>query len=77
LANDLGKTNHCYETGAGQHGVVATVCALMECMCTWVKSTSSVKQNVARMKMLGIAEVRPAMSGSKTLKDATNEAIRD
>ena len=68
------------ETGAGQHGVAtATVCALMGIQCVVYMGEIDIARqapNVARMKMLG-AEVRPATSGSKTLKDATNEAIRD
>jgi tryptophan synthase beta chain len=80
LAKRLGKTRIIAETGAGQHGVAtATVCALMgfECI-VYMGEIDMARQapNVARMKMLG-AEVRPATSGSKTLKDATNEAIRD
>ncbi|NJL76487.1 MAG: tryptophan synthase subunit beta, partial [Saprospiraceae bacterium] len=67
-------------TGAGQHGVAtATVCALMGIECiVYMGEVDIARQapNVSRMKMLG-AEVRPATSGSKTLKDATNEAIRD
>ena len=80
LAKKLGKTRIIAETGAGQHGVAtATVCALMGLKCViYMGEVDIVRQspNVARMKMLG-AEVRPAKSGSKTLKDATNEAIRD
>lgn len=76
----LGKTRIIAETGAGQHGVAtATVCALMGLECIVYMGEIDIKRqapNVARMKMLG-AEVRPAISGSKTLKDATNEAIRD
>jgi tryptophan synthase beta chain len=76
----LGKKRIIAETGAGQHGVAtATVCALMGLECIVYMGEVDIKRqapNVARMKMLG-AEVRPAMSGSKTLKDATNEAIRD
>lgn len=79
LAKKLGKTRIIAETGAGQHGVAtATVCALMNMECIiFMGETDMQRQapNVARMKMLG-AEVRPATSGSKTLKDATNEAIR-
>ena len=80
LAERLGKKRIIAETGAGQHGVAtATVCALkgLECI-VYMGETDIARQapNVARMKMLG-AEVRPATSGSKTLKDATNEAIRD
>ena len=80
LARELGKTRIIAETGAGQHGVAtATVCALMDMPCVvYMGEVDIARQapNVARMKMLG-AEVRPATSGSKTLKDATNEAIRD
>jgi len=80
LAQRLGKTRIIAETGAGQHGVAtATVCALkgMECIVYMgEKDIERQAPNVARMKMLG-AKVIPAKSGSKTLKDATNEAIRD
>lgn len=80
VAKRLGKTRIIAETGAGQHGVAtATVCALMGIECIVYMGELDIKRqapNVARMKMLG-AEVRPAKSGSKTLKDATNEAIRD
>ncbi len=80
LARKLGKTRIIAETGAGQHGVAtATVCALkgMECIVYMgEKDIERQAPNVARMKMLG-AKVIPALSGSKTLKDATNEAIRD
>ena len=80
LAKKLGKNRIIAETGAGQHGVAtATVCALMGLKCIVFMGEVDIKRqapNVARMKMLG-AEVRPATSGSKTLKDATNEAIRD
>ena len=80
LARRLGKTRIIAETGAGQHGVAtATVCALkgMECIVYMgEKDIDRQAPNVARMKMLG-ATVIPATSGSKTLKDATNEAIRD
>ena len=80
LAKRLGKNRIIAETGAGQHGVAtATVCALMGIECVVYMGALDIKRqapNVARMKMLG-AEVRPAQSGSKTLKDATNEAIRD
>ncbi|MBN8853921.1 MAG: tryptophan synthase subunit beta [Sphingobacteriales bacterium 50-39] len=80
LAQRLGKKRIIAETGAGQHGVAtATVCALkgMECI-VYMGSKDIERQapNVARMKMLG-AKVVPATSGSQTLKDATNEAIRD
>jgi tryptophan synthase beta chain len=80
LAIRLGKKRIIAETGAGQHGVAtATVCALkgMECIVYMgEKDIERQAPNVARMKMLG-ATVIPATSGSKTLKDATNEAIRD
>src|SRR5688500_11409335 len=80
LAQRLGKKRIIAETGAGQHGVAtATVCALkgIECIVYMVeKDIERQAPNVARMKMLG-ATVVPATSGSKTLKDATNEAIRD
>ncbi len=80
MAKRLSKTRIIAETGAGQHGVAtATVCALMGMECiVYMGEIDIARQapNVARMKMLG-AEVRPALSGSRTLKDATNEAIRD
>ena len=80
MAERLGKKRIIAETGAGQHGVAtATVCALKGIECIVYMGEVDIKRqapNVARMKMLG-AEVRPATSGSKTLKDATNEAIRD
>ena len=80
LARRLGKKRIIAETGAGQHGVAtATVCALkgMECIVYMgEKDIERQAPNVARMKLLG-ATVIPALSGSKTLKDATNEAIRD
>jgi len=80
LAERLGKKRIIAETGAGQHGVAtATVCALkgLECIVYMgEKDIARQAPNVARMKMLG-ATVIPAVSGSKTLKDATNEAIRD
>jgi len=80
LAQRLGKKRIIAETGAGQHGVAtATVCALkgIECV-VYMGEVDIARQapNVARMKMLG-ATVVPATSGSKTLKDATNEAMRD
>jgi tryptophan synthase beta chain len=79
LAKRLNKYKIVAETGAGQHGVAtATVCALMGLECIIYMGEIDIKRqapNVARMKMLG-AEVRPAKSGSKTLKDATNEAMR-
>ncbi|MBT8324598.1 MAG: tryptophan synthase subunit beta [Bacteroidia bacterium] len=80
LAKRLGKTRIIAETGAGQHGVAtATVCALMGIECVvYMGEVDIARQapNVARMKMLD-AKVVPATSGSKTLKDATNEAMRD
>ncbi len=80
MAKKLKKNRIIAETGAGQHGVAtATVCALMGIECVvYMGEVDIARQapNVARMKMLG-AEVRPALSGSRTLKDATNEAIRD
>ncbi|HEX5152744.1 MAG TPA: tryptophan synthase subunit beta [Parafilimonas sp.] len=80
LAIRLGKKRIIAETGAGQHGVAtATVCALkgLECIVYMGEVDMERQQpNVARMRMLG-ATVLPARSGSKTLKDATNEAIRD
>ncbi|MBH8569631.1 tryptophan synthase subunit beta [Microvirga sp. STS02] len=80
LAKRLGKTRIIAETGAGQHGVAtATVCALMGLPCVVYMGAIDMERqapNVARMRLLG-AEVRRATSGSQTLKDATNEAIRD
>lgn len=80
LAKRMGKRRIIAETGAGQHGVAtATVCALMGVECIVYMGAVDIERqapNVARMKMLG-ATVIPATSGSKTLKDATNEAIRD
>nr|WP_285897037.1 tryptophan synthase subunit beta [Antarcticibacterium sp. W02-3] len=80
MAKRLGKNRIIAETGAGQHGVAtATVCALMGLECIVYMGEVDIKRqapNVARMKMLG-AKVVPALSGSRTLKDATNEAIRD
>lgn len=80
LAQRLGKKRIIAETGAGQHGVAtATVCALKGVQCIVYMGEKDIERqapNVARMKMLG-ATVIPATSGSKTLKDATNEAIRD
>lgn len=79
LAKHMGKTDIIAETGAGQHGVAtATVCALMGLNCIVYMGEKDIERqapNVQRMKMLG-ATVVPATSGSKTLKDATNEAIR-
>lgn len=80
IAKKMGKKRIIAETGAGQHGVAtATVCALMGLECVVYMGEIDIERqapNVARMQMLG-AEVRPAKSGSKTLKDATNEAIYD
>lgn len=80
MAQKLGKKRIIAETGAGQHGVAtATVCALMGMECVVYMGEIDIDRqapNVARMKMLG-AKVVPAKSGSRTLKDATNEAIRD
>jgi tryptophan synthase beta chain len=79
LAKRLGKKNIIAETGAGQHGVAtATVCALLDLECTIFMGEVDIQRqasNVSRMKMLG-ASIIPACSGTKTLKDATNEAIR-
>ncbi|MBD3637624.1 MAG: tryptophan synthase subunit beta [Crocinitomicaceae bacterium] len=79
LAQRMGKSEIIAETGAGQHGVAtATVCAMTGLRCKVFmgeKDMARQAPNVARMKMLG-AEVLPAITGSKTLKDATNEAIR-
>ncbi|TAE21983.1 MAG: tryptophan synthase subunit beta [Candidatus Kapaibacterium sp.] len=80
VAKRLGKQRIIAETGAGQHGVAtATVCALMGLECVVYMGEVDIarqKPNVERMKLLG-AKVVPATSGSKTLKDATNEAMRD
>ena len=80
LARRMGKHRIIAETGAGQHGVAtATVCALMNMECIIYMGKTDVDRqhvNVERMKMLG-AEVRPVTAGNMTLKDATNEAIRD
>ena len=80
LARRMGKTRIIAETGAGQHGVAAaTVCALFGLPCTvYMGETDIARQqpNVFRMKLLG-AEVVPVSSGSRTLKDAMNEALRD
>lgn len=79
LAKRMGKKDIIAETGAGQHGVAtATACALLDMNCIVFMGEKDIERqspNVQRMKYLG-AEVRPATSGSKTLKDATNEAIR-
>jgi len=79
LAKRLGKKNIIAETGAGQHGVAtATACALLGLECTIFMGEVDIQRqasNVSRMKMLG-ACIIPACSGTKTLKDATNEAIR-
>ena len=80
IARRLGKTRIIAETGAGQHGVAtATVCALMQMKCVVYMGRTDVERqavNVKKMKMLG-ATVVPVTSGNRTLKDATNEAIRD
>lgn len=80
LAQRMGKTRIIAETGAGQHGVAtATVCALMGLECIVYMGETDIKRqmpNVKRMEMLG-AKVVPALSGNRTLKDATNEALRD
>ena len=80
LARRMGKTRIIAETGAGQHGIaVATVCALFGLECIVYMGATDVERqspNVFRMKLLG-AEVRPVTSGSATLKDAMNEALRD
>ena len=80
IAKQMGKKRIIAETGAGQHGVAtATVCALMNMKCVIYMGETDVKRqhiNVEKMKMLG-AEVIPVTSGNRTLKDATNEAIRD
>ncbi|HEX2863789.1 MAG TPA: tryptophan synthase subunit beta, partial [Deinococcales bacterium] len=80
LARRMGKRRIIAETGAGQHGVAtATACALFGLQCVVYMGEEDVRRqalNVYRMKLLG-AEVRPVSSGTRTLKDATNEAIRD
>ena len=80
LARRMGKTRIIAETGAGQHGVAtATVCALMNMECIVYMGKTDVERqhiNVEKMKMLG-AKLQPVTSGNMTLKDATNEAIRD
>ncbi|MBN2166419.1 MAG: tryptophan synthase subunit beta [Marinilabiliaceae bacterium] len=80
IAKKMGKERIIAETGAGQHGVAtATACALMGLKCVVYMGETDIERqapNVVRMKMLG-AEVVPARSGNKTLKDATNEALRD
>lgn len=80
LAKKLGKTRIIAETGAGQHGVAtATVCALMDMPCTVYMGKTDIERqtpNVRKMQLLG-AKVSPVTSGNMTLKDATNEAIRD
>jgi len=80
IAREMGKTRIIAETGAGQHGVAtATVCALMQMPCTVYMGRTDVERqqvNVKKMEMLG-ATVVPVTSGNMTLKDATNEAIRD
>src|SRR6195952_1857945 len=80
LARRMGKTRIIAETGAGQHGVAtATVCARFDLPCVVFMGATDVKRqkpNVFRMRLLG-AEVKGVSSGSRTLKDATNEALRD
>ena len=80
LARRMGKRRIIAETGAGQHGVAtATVCALFDLPCVVYMGATDIerqKPNVFRMKLLG-AEVRPVTSGTATLKDAMNEALRD
>ncbi len=80
LARRMGKKRVIAETGAGQHGVAtATVCALFDLDCTVYMGEEDIRRqapNVARMKLLG-ATVRPVTAGTRTLKDATSEAIRD
>jgi len=80
LAKRMGKTRIIAETGAGQHGVaVATVCAMLNLECVIYMGEEDIRRqapNVLRIKLNG-AEVRPVASGSRTLKDAINEAIRD
>jgi len=80
LARRMGKHRIIAETGAGQHGVAAaTVCAMLGLECIVYMGAEDIRRqasNVARMQLMG-AEVRPVTSGSKTLKDAINEAIRD
>ncbi|MCK5384151.1 MAG: tryptophan synthase subunit beta [Alphaproteobacteria bacterium] len=80
LARRMGKTRIIAETGAGQHGVAtATVCALFDIPCTVFMGTKDIERqasNVFRMRLLG-AEIRPVTSGSESLKDAMNEAMRD
>jgi tryptophan synthase beta chain len=80
LAKRMGKTRIIAETGAGQHGVAtATVCALFDLPCTVFMGETDIQRqspNIFRMKLLGAA-VRPVTSGSATLKDAMNEALRD
>lgn len=80
IAKEMGKTRIIAETGAGQHGVAtATACALLGMECHVYMGEVDIERqapNVARMRMLG-AEVVPAKSGNRTLKDATNEALRD
>ena len=80
LAKRMGKTRIIAETGAGQHGVAtATVCALFDLPCTIFMGATDIKRqapNVFRMKLLG-ADVRAVTSGTGTLKDAMNDALRD
>jgi tryptophan synthase beta chain len=76
----MGKTRIIAETGAGQHGVAtASVCAMLGLECIIYMGSEDIRRqasNVNRMALMG-AEVRPVTSGSRTLKDAINEAIRD
>src|SRR5713101_4267877 len=80
LTKRMGKPRMIAETGAGQHGVAtATVCAMLGLDCVVYMGEEDIRRqapNVARMKLLG-AEVRPVTTGSRTLKDAINEAMRD
>ena len=80
LAREMGKTRIIAETGAGQHGVAsATACALLGLECVVYMGTEDMRRqapNVERMRLLG-AEVMPVEFGTKTLKEATSEAIRD
>src|SRR5207253_1916428 len=80
LTKRMGKTRVIAETGAGQHGVAtATACALLDLECVVYMGEEDTRRqalNVARMQMLG-AEVIPVAIGSRTLKDAINEALRD
>ena len=80
LAKRMGKNRIIAETGAGMHGVAtATVCALFDLPCTVYMGAKDIERqapNVARMKLLG-AEIVPVTSGSSSLKDAMNDALRD